>query len=338
MKEDWKFQNGRFVSYSARPVTCKWEKEEIKTLANNLKSQGVEISDITQMMNANILDLKENLGIGFLVGGYINAPADKNVMEEYEKIEKFLFEYKIVYAIKNNISPADLRLHFINYGKTELVFVLTEKSGKRVTLLVKQPAVEFGKVLQEAKNLTNLKKIDKTVVAPIDYFASNGQELYVTPYMHQARCVASDLNWGMYVPEPFYRFEDFTKTQSDIVTTCMIAKLVSYYDMKKQEGICACKLGGGDFMLPKGWELKMPTLTNTYNNLHLIAAREKMHCSFEEYLNIIRDEFSRPTINENQSNLKINHRGRVHISKASIEKGIALGKKILEKRQTSVEK
>ena len=76
----------------------------------------------------------------------------------------------------------------------------------------------------------------------------------------------------------------------------MIAKLVSLYDFENQEGISSCKLGGGDFMLPKGWEKQKPTIENTLNNLYLIAAREKIKCSFDKYISIIKDEFSRATI------------------------------------------
>ena len=168
--------------------------------------------------------------------------------------------------------------------------------------------------------------IDNNIVAPINYFCDEEQELYVTPYINQARCVASYDTWGMYIPEPYYRFESFTKEQETIVNTCMIAKLVSLYDFENQEGICSCKLGGGDFMLPKGWETQTITIENTLNSLYLIAAREKITCSFEEYLEIIKNEFSRTTINENQNNLIINLRGRVAMKVEDIENGIELGK------------
>ena len=40
----------------------------------------------------------------------------------------------------------------------------------------------------------------------------------------------------MYIPEPYYRFEKFTKQQEKIVNSCMIAKLVSLYDFTNKEG------------------------------------------------------------------------------------------------------
>lgn len=276
--------------------------------------------------------IKEPLGIGLINPYYIETNELQEKVYEYKKIDKFLNKYKSIYAEDNRLNVDELSVDFINYGKTELVYVLTEPTGKKVTVLTKQPAVEFGKVKQEADNLTQLNKVDENVVAPIDYYKFGDQELYVTPYINQARCVASFNQWGMYVPEPYYRFENFTREQEQVVNTCMIAKLVSLYDFNNQEGIANCKIGGGDFMLPKGWENETPTIENTLNNIYLIAAREKINCDFDEYLDIIRDEFSRETINEDQESLKINLRGRVAMDVNDIENGIELGKQIIEER------
>lgn len=275
---------------------------------------------------------KLNKGINIMNSCYIFCKDDSKVWEEYEKIENFIELYIQNYASKHNKSRDVYNLEFINYGRTQLVYVLTDsESNEKVTILTKQPVVEFEKVKQEAKNLIKLKKIDKNVVAPIDYFSYNDQELYVTPYINQARCIASDNRWGIYVPEPFYRFECFTEEQEHFVNSCMIAKLISYYDITNQQGISACKLGGGDFMLPKGWENLTPTYKNTLNNLYLIAAREMVNCTLDEYLNILRNEFSRATIKEDQSDLIINHRGRVAMNKQDIEKGIEIGLALLNK-------
>lgn len=272
------------------------------------------------------------IGIGMVNPMYIEVNELQDKDYEYSKIRKFLKKYMTEYASKKGLDANELELEFINYGKTELVYVLTEPNGERVTILTKQPAVEFGKIKQEAQNLRDLKQVDKKVVAPIDYFRHGGQELYVTPYINQARCVASDGSWGMYIPEPFYRFESFTNEQEQVVNTCMIAKLVSLYNFEKCQGIGCCKLGGGDFMLPKGWEHKPLTIKNTLNSLYLIAAREMLQCSFEEYLSLIRSEFSRRTINENQDELLLNLRGRVPMQIEDIESGIELGKKIIARR------
>lgn len=276
--------------------------------------------------------MNENIGIGFVHPGYIEVNSIQRKDDEYIKIIDFLNQYKEYYSEQYKISIDELKLKFINYGKTELVYVLEEKDSIRKTLLVKQPAVPFGTVRKELDNLTELYKIDQQVVKPIDYFSYGEQELYVTPYIHQARCVASYDSWGMYVPEPYYRFVPFNKKQESIVTTCMIAKLVSFYNFFKEEGICQCKLGGGDFMLKKGWENNEATIDNTLNSLFFIAARDTVKCSFSNYLNMIRNEFSKSTINENQDNLIINLRGRVPISKDEIENGIELGKKLLDHR------
>lgn len=112
----------------------------------------------------------------------------------------------------------------------------------------------------------------------------------------------------------------------------MISKLVSLYDFEKQEGISHCKLGGGDFMLQKGWETSPPTIENTLNQLYLISAREKVKCSFEEYLQLIEKEFSQTTIDKNQSQFILNVRGRVPMQMIDIDAGINLGKSLINNR------
>lgn len=313
--EMWGYLNGKLVSHEIKEMSNQWKSEKDDPIYQSMQKK---------------------IGIGAIHEMYIETNDIQEKDYEYRKIMKFLAKYVQAYAEKRALKQEDLKLEFINYGKTELVYVLTEPSGKRITLLTKQPAVAFGKVKQEAIYLKELKKKDDMVVAPIDYFCYGDQELYVTPYINQARCIASDGCWGMYIPEPHYRFEGFTPQQEKVVLISMIAKLVSFYDLQKNQGIAACKLGGGDFMLPKGWEKKENiSLKDTLNSLYFIACREKIDCSFAEYLDIIRDEFSRATIRENQNSLKLNHRGRVPMRREYIEQGIALGKKLLQANQNT---
>ena len=309
--ESWNYQDGVFVGHEVLKQKEKWVSPQEDPIYQSLL---------------------KNIGIGLIHPSYIEINEIQDKSDEYSKIMRFLKKYLEYYIKKNNISIDDLKLEFINYGKTELVYVLTDKDGNRLTLLVKQPAVPLGDVYQEMQYLLELKEKDENVVAPIDYFQLGDQELYVTPYINQARCIASYGKWGMYIPEPYYRFESFTKEQESIVNTCMIAKLVSLYDFEKQEGISCCKLGGGDFMLPKGWETETPTIENTLDQLYLIAARKKVKCTFEEYLQIIRTEFSRSTIRENQSQLILNLRGRVPMQVDDIESGINLGRSIIDSK------
>lgn len=276
--------------------------------------------------------LMEKMGIEIFNKMYIEIKDNQTKYKEYKKITMFLDKFLKYYANKYKKNIEDLKLTFINYGKTELVYVLSDNNNNKVTLLVKQPAVNFGDIYEEMQNLMVLKQKDNNVIAPIDYFYINNQELYVTPYINQARCIASYNNWGMYIPEPWYRFENFTSEQEQVVTTCMIAKLVSLYDFEKQQGIINCKLGGGDFMLPKGWENETPTIDNTLNNLYLIAARKKINCPYEKYLEIVRSEFSRTTINEDQTKLIINLRGRVPMNIDCIDEGINLGRRLIAKK------
>ena len=280
---------------------------------------------------------KRNKGIGMMHVSYIFTKPGLDPWKEYAKVKRLLDEYIKQYAEKNGKTPEDYELEFINYGRTEFVYVLTDvHTDEKITILAKQPVVEHGKVKQEVRNLLDLHMIDENVVAPIDYSSIGSQELYVTPYIDQARCVASYEKWGMYVPEPHYRFVEFTKVQKKFVNICMIAKLVSYYDFNNNKGVALCKLGGGDFMLKKGWENMEPTTENTLENLLFIAARDKIECSFKEYLDILRTEFSQATIDIPESYLKVNIRGRVPMAKNDIELGIQIGKLLIRMRERNL--
>ena len=74
---------------------------------------------------------------------------------------------------------------------------------------------------------------------------------------------------------------------------------------------------------------------NIFNKLYLIAAREKIKCSYEQYISIIREEFSRATIYEDSKNLIINLRGRVPMQIEDIDFGIKLGKAIINSKTDS---
>lgn len=275
------------------------------------------------------------ISIGFLHPTYVNALVCQDKNKEMAKIQNFVEEYAIKFIKEKGFNPGYCHLQFINYGSTELVYVLTLPNDERFTFLIKQPAVNFGQVKKEAVHLTNLAKKDDCVVCPISYYANGDQEGFITPYENQARCVASDDEeggWGMYIPEPYYRFEKFTQNQRKVVNCCMIAKLVSLYDFEKGCGIAKAKLGGGDFMLPKGWEKREPALWQTLNDLKLIACRERVYLPFDKYLEVIRKEFSQKTICMWEKDCLVNIRGRVEMTSEEIEEGISLGKKILKEK------
>lgn len=277
---------------------------------------------------------ENKMGIDFLHPIYINAKVNQSSVAEMRKAQRFAQEYAIEFCKQKGFSPRDCNFQFINYGKTELVFVLTLPDNQRFTFLVKQPAIKLGSVKKEAVHLTNLAKEDNSVIAPISYYQKDEHEGFVTPYIEQARCVASDEGWwGIYVPEPYYRFEKFSEEQRRIVNTCMIAKLVSFYDFSSRTGVAKAKLGGGDFMLPKGWEKKHPTIEGTLNELMLIACREKVYMPFERYLDVLRREFSQRTINKYEKDCLINVRGRAPMTKEEIEDGIVIGKQLLKEKK-----
>ncbi len=287
----------------------------------------------------------ESLGIPGNGFDYIKVMPKENIVEELQdrinefiEITEFLKDVVFEKGVpefegKNKI------LRFINYGDTQLVYVL-EVNDRSYTLLLGQPATEFGIVKREHDNLKRLaKNSPENVVAPIHYFQSKDgiRELYVTPYLHQARCIASDDTdgWGVYVPEPEYHFSSFSEEERKVINSSMIALLVKMYDQKNKQGIAACKIGGGDFILEKGYEDDTLTHENILKRMKLIAARDMVSMSLEEYIETLRSEFSKRTYYRNEAQrdklVLVNHKSRIPMSQEEIEKGIEIGLKLREK-------
>lgn len=287
----------------------------------------------------------ESLGIPGNGFEYIKISPDKNGVEAIEtrindfmEITDFLKEVVFDKGVPE-FQGQNKRLRFINYGDTQLVYVL-EVNDRSYTLLLGQPATEFGIVKREHDNLKRLEKSSpENVVAPIHYFQSKDgkRELYVTPYLHQARCIASDDEdgWGVYVPEPEYHFSSFSEEERNVINSSMIALLVKMYDQKNKQGIAACKIGGGDFILEKGYEEESLTNENILKRMKLIAARDMASMSLDDYIETLRREFSKRTYYRTEAqrdkSILVNHKSRIPMSQEEIEKGIEIGLKLREK-------
>lgn len=286
----------------------------------------------------------ESLGIPGNGFEYIKVDSRKKGVEALEDrvsnfmgISEFLSEVVFEKGVPE-FQGKNRNLRFINYGDTQLVYVL-EVNDRNYTLLLGQPTSEFGIVKREHDNLRRLAKNNpENVVAPIHYFQSQDgkRELYVTPYIHQARCIASDdeEGWGVYVPEPDYHFRSFSDEERKVINSSMIALLVKMYNQKNKQGIAACKIGGGDFMLEKGYEDEPLTDENILKRMKLIAARDMVSTSLEEYIQTIRNEFSKRTYYRTEEtrdkSILVNHKSRIPMTEEEINKGIEIGLKLRE--------
>lgn len=272
---------------------------------------------------------RRNISIGMLWYDYVRVKPGDSQQKEFEKIENHMNKYINSYAKKNNVKLEDIETELVNHGSTEFVYALLVKKQVKCTLLLKQPIVPFGNVYKEMQNLIELSKTNKNIVAPIDYYAKDEQELMVTPYIKQARCISCGEDiWGMYIPEPCYRFEKFSNEQEEIVIECMIGKLVSMYDSEKKRGLSRVRFRSGDFMFTKGWETFPPSVATTLHCMLVGAARDFVECSFEDYKNIIRKELLKAG-KENSKNT-ILQGPYPAVDKNLIENGIKLGEKLIK--------
>ncbi len=265
-------------------------------------------------------------------------------VNEFFEIRDFLIEVVNSNQIQE-FQGENKRLHFINYGDTQLVYVLTVEERK-YTLLVGQPTTEFGVVKKEYENLKILGRSNiENIVVPIHYCKdkNNHRELYVTPYLYQARCIGvEDREWGIWIPEPQYHFEEFSQEDRKVINSSMIAILVKCFNDKNNLGIGACRLGGGDFILEKGFENEKKTYENILKRMKLIAARELLPMTLEKYVNKIKEEFSKRTYyrteEERDKSVIINQKGRTPMTLEEIHNGIKLGYELRERQKKQEER
>ena len=297
-------------------------------------NNGISLAELLERLNNN----PNNLGIPGNGFEYQNLRPGMDATDEFFKTQGFLrkiFLERIVEEAPELIDPS-MRLEFINYGDTQQVYVLTA-NGKQWSVLVTQPGTEFGTGKKEHDNLRQLATIcPEVIVKPEYYFEDNGKELYIAPYIYQARCVASqDHGYGVYVPEPYYRFDTFSPREREVVNTCMIANLVRLYDEEKKQGVGACKIGGGDFILDKSWDYSDKSIDSTLDSMKLIAAREMIPISLADYEQQLLIEFSERTyykkLEDRDPSILINHKNRLPMTYDEIGDGIELGRQLRKK-------
>ena len=95
---------------------------------------------------------KESLGIPNYGPWYLELNEEQGYLEELAKINYFLESFVCENKI-DELNGEEYRIQFINYGRTQLVFVVTVDDDKQYTLLVNQPKTEYGVGKREFDNL-----------------------------------------------------------------------------------------------------------------------------------------------------------------------------------------
>lgn len=272
----------------------------------------------------------DSLGIGGYDFFYIKGSEEwsfQEVVDESDAIRSFISNVALCDAVPE--FQGTKRCQFINYGSTQLVYVLTINEDRRYTLLVSQPSAPKGIGKTEYDNLKMLNKSNpKLVVSPLYYFVDSNndkRELYVTPYFYQSRCIGVDsTEWGIWVPEPEYHFREFSHLERKVVNTSMVAALVKLYDGKREMGLSGVRLDGGDFMLEKGFENSDINYENILKRIKLIAARSLVEMDFDEYIEQLNRELSGKEPDK-QNLMIIGKPLRNPLTEEEISSGIQLG-------------
>ena len=300
----------------------------------NPKKKVKVFTDINELLEAFYIPLSlESLGIENYGEWYIRHLPEQNEKEEFKKVNDFISEF----ISKTDMEELKGKKHikFINYGDTQLVFVVTINEEKQYALLLNQPKTEVGQGLEEYNNLINLNKNHPDIVIrPLKYYvnpANPQQELYITPYYFKARCVGvNEKDWGIWIPEPEYHFKDFNQTERKIINKCMIALVVKLYDEKNKRGISKWRFDGGDFMLLKGFEKEEINEENILKKLLMISARKLITIEFNEYIDKMKIELKNG-LKEEDKKIIIGKNLRCPFSEEEIEEGIKFGMILREK-------
>lgn len=232
------------------------------------------------------------LGIPIINTQYVFISQDQDLLEEIIKIDSFINDS--LFIIHKELGGI-VDIQFLNYGYTQLVLVITMIDETKYTLLVNQPSVEYGIGKREFNNLKRLSQRNPNlVVEPIIHIAKEqSNELYLTPYYYQSRCVGIETtDWGIWIPEPYYRFKPFSQEERRVINSSMVAALITLYDEENNQGLSKVRLDCGDFMLLKGYEEEELIQDSIYKNLKLIAARDSISINLEEYIERLRIELT----------------------------------------------
>ncbi len=284
---------------------------------------------------------EDSLGIPNYGIHYFKMPQDKNSIEdalnEFIEIHSFINQ-----VVSSNTVPEfqgkQKRLQFINYGSTQLVYVLTVDEKRQYTFLVNQPSTPFGVGKREFENLKMLSRVNKdNVIIPLYYFKGKNndyeRELYVTPYYYQSRCIGvEDKEWGIWIPEPKYFFHNFEEQDRRVINASMIALLIKLYDDKGKKGLSDIRLDGGDFMLEKGFENYDINFENILKKMKLIAARNLVQMELHEYTDRLKTELS-GNVRDDEELKILGKKLKAPLKPDEIESGIKLGYHLREEQK-----
>lgn len=253
--------------------------------------------------------------------GYLLPREGKSNFEELVNITYFIIDF-----FKNGgfVNNPDYQYKFLNWGYTGVVYAL-RVNDNLFAMTINQPTVPPENMKKDYQNLLHFgKKLPNSIVSPISFYENKdmGFATIISPYIYQARCLSNEYgSWGAFVPEPDYRYVPYTPEQQKELLPCIIAKLVQLYDSKENLGIASCKTIDGDFILEKKLDEEEFTTENIMKRMKLITIRDTINIPLDDYINLLRKEFSTAT----QEGYLINSRAKLSIPHNEIEKGIELG-------------
>ncbi len=259
---------------------------------------------------------------------------EEETTDLYLRVRKTLNDVVALIAAEKDEST-HYNLSFVNYGSEALIFRLMSLTGELTTIVINQPCQPPEKLITKFEGLKRLHAQDhRFVIRPDTLYSTSDADFnaYTAEYFPSAKCPAySDQHqsFGIYDPDPKYRFIPFSKERADRIKTSQIAVLVNYYDEERQQGLGSVYASGSDFLLAE--EVKFDDPDSVLNSLRLISPRGFISIPRDEYLELLREEFSTGNKKINP-NFQINQKNGEAFPLDVIDTGIALGAKLAQER------
>ncbi|KAJ5073539.1 hypothetical protein M0811_08656 [Anaeramoeba ignava] len=234
-------------------------------------------------------------------------------------------------------------IEFVNYGSLEIIFRLkfTYKSKEMSFIIVSSQLPSLiEKVHQDFIHTKEFHKHFPNLILEVfnyDEFQLSKSKLSISFFtqidLNLCRCIAKNKsyseNWGIYNPEPIYRFEPFDNELSEFTKQMIIASLIGTYNHKLQKGISCSRASGGDFVLLRNFDYSQKSLKECWR---MISVRNEIEIDFQNYCDLIIKEFQISSKISDQKviddSLKINHNSKEAFKLETIQKGIELGKEM----------
>ncbi|KAJ5075859.1 hypothetical protein M0811_06721 [Anaeramoeba ignava] len=273
---------------------------------------------------------------------YLNSLINRIEKKESKTILKTISQ--LINESELNFNKVNIyEIEFVNYGYLEIIFRLkfTYESKQFSFIIISSQLPSYvDKVHQDFIHTKDFQQYFPNFILQVfdyDEFKLSKSNLPISFFtqidINLCRCIAKNesysQNWGIYNPEPIYRFEPFDDELSEFTKQMIIASLIGTYNHQLQKGVACSRASGDDFILLRTFDYSPKSMKECWR---MISVRDEIEIDFQSYCDLVTKEFQIPTkLSDKQvidNSIKINHKSKEAFSLETIQKGIELGKEM----------